>query len=57
MSFDTPFGDLFEAFQAKYDLTPGFGGDFDLLSLFGDWKEDPSFVRDRVSHCNLHFGT
>ena len=49
MSFGVPFDDLFQAFKAKYDLSPGFGGDFDLLRLFGDWKDDPSFVRDRVS--------
>ena len=49
MSFGQSFADLYAAFQAKYDLTPGFGGDFDLSSLFGDWRDDPAFVRDRVS--------
>ena len=48
MSFGQSFADLYAAFQAKYDLVPGFGGDFDLSGLFGDWRDDPAFVRDRV---------
>ena len=45
--------DLFRSFQTKYGLVPGFQGDYDLRSLFGDLVDDPSFVRDRVSSFSL----
>ena len=49
MSFEDQRVDLFRSFQTKYGLVPGFQGDYDLRSLFGDLVDDPSFVRDRVS--------
>ena len=49
MAFGAANVDHFEAFRAKYDLVAGFGGNYDLLSLFGDLVNDTSFVRDRVS--------
>ena len=49
MSFEDQYEDLFRSFQTKYDLAPGFQGDFDLRSLFGGLVEDGTFIRDRVS--------
>ena len=48
MSFNDP-DDLFQGLVDKYGLTPGFQGDYDLRSVFGDLVDDQTFVRDRVS--------
>ena len=50
LAFDSgTTNDLFERFATKYGLRPGFQGDYDLRSLFGDLVDDQCFVRDRVS--------
>ena len=54
MAFEDQQGDLFRSFQSKYDLQPGFQGDFDLRTLFGGLVDDPCFIRDRVSICDLY---
>merc|ERR1719356_1065268 len=46
MSFND-LNDQFQALADKYGLTPGFQGDYDLRSIFGDLVDDQSFVRDR----------
>lgn len=55
MTFNEQFEDLFRTFQDKHDLRPGFQGDYDLRTLFGDLVDDPSFVRDRVSLFTIFF--
>ena len=52
MSFND-LNDQFQALADKYGLTPGFQGDYDLRSIFGDLVDDQSFVRDRVSYYDL----
>ena len=49
MAFSGGLNDQFQRFAEKYDLRPGFQGDFDLRPVFGDLVDDQVFVRDRVS--------
>ena len=48
MAFADGLNDPFQRFAEKYDLRPGFQGDYDLRAVFGDLVDDQSFVRDRV---------
>ena len=49
LAFDSgTVNDLCERFAQKHGLQPGFQGDYNLRSLFGDLVDDQSFVRDRV---------
>ena len=50
LAFDSgTTNDHFERFVQKHGLRPGFQGDYDLRTLFGDLVDDQNFVRDRVS--------
>ena len=50
MAFNGGQNDLFDRFAEKYDLVPGFQGDYDLRAVFGDLVDDQSFTRDRVRY-------
>ena len=50
MAFNGGQNDAFQQFAEKYNLQPGFQGDYDLRSLFGGLLDDQCFVRDRVRY-------
>ena len=50
MAFNGGQNDAFQQFAEKYNLQPGFQGDYDLRALFGGLLDDQCFVRDRVRY-------